>query len=92
MMGVDGLVGNWLGGVAAKAGLDEIRMNNLGGGAIGASDLVWMGVEAVFGTGVVVDGLGCKGRDGVTANVFVRDGLLDGGTGDAAVLARGWRT
>ena len=75
MMGVDGLVGNWLGGVAAKAGSDEIRMNNLGGGAIGASDLLWMGGEAVFSTGVVVDGLGCEGRVGVAVDVFVRDGL-----------------
>ena len=75
MMGVDGLVGNWLGGVAAEAGSDEIKMNNLGGGAIGARDLLWMDGEAVFSMGVVVDDLGCEGRGGVIVDVFVRDGL-----------------
>ena len=40
MMGVDGLVGNWRGGVAAKAESDEIRMNNLGDGTIMVHSLV----------------------------------------------------
>ena len=40
MMGVDGLGGNWLGGVAAKAGSDEIRMDNLGNSTIMVHSLV----------------------------------------------------
>ena len=65
MMVVDGLVGNLLGGVAAKAGVDGIMMDNLGGGVIEADDLLRMEGKAVVGMEAVVDGLDCEGRDGV---------------------------
>ena len=67
MKGVDGPVGRWRGGVTAKAGADEVRMNNLGGGAFGAGDLLRIGSEAVSGMRVVVGGLGREGPVGVAA-------------------------
>ena len=85
MMGVDGLGGNWLGGVAAKAGSDEIRMDNLGNGTIMVHSLVWMRGGAVVSTMMGVGSLVGNWFGGVTAKAG-SDEIRMNNLGDGTIM------